>query len=117
MPGIPLDGSATWLQPAVVTDRTDGKLAHLDGLNLSRAWMLEGMLSGLPSGDPRRSALEAAATLHRESGLAAVTGEHYAGGHWLGSFAVYLVTQWGLGARRVAEIPAGRGIPPERPDR
>ena len=42
-----------WLTPAVVTDPTDPKLAHLDGLNLSRAWMLEGIASGLPAGDPR----------------------------------------------------------------
>ena len=44
----------------------------------------------------RPAALLAAAKEHRDSGLAAVTGEHYAGGHWLGSFAVYLVTQRGI---------------------
>ena len=97
LPGIPLAEDAGWLEPAVVTDPTDGKLVHLDGVNLSRAWMLEGILSGLPEGDPRRPALAAAARRHRESGLAAVTGEHYEGGHWLGSFAVYLVTGRGLG--------------------
>lgn len=96
LPRLPRDGSAGWLAPAVVTDPTDGKLAHLDGLNLSRAWMLEGMASGLPSGDRRIAALRAAAAAHRVSGLAAVTGEHYEGGHWLGSFAVYLVTGRGL---------------------
>lgn len=97
LPRLPLDGSADWLPVAVVTDRADGKLAHLDGLNLSRAWMLEGIASGLPPDDPRRSALAAAARAHAESGLAAVTGEHYAGGHWLGSFATYLTTRRGLG--------------------
>ena len=76
----------------VVTDRADGKLAHLDGLNLSRAWMLEGILAGLPDDDPRGAALRAAADSHSKSGLASVTGEHYEGGHWLGSFATYLVT-------------------------
>lgn len=96
LPGIPLDGSADWLRPAVVTDPSDPKLAHLDGLNLSRAWMLEGMAAGLPEGDPRVAALEGAAQAHRDAGLAAVTGEHYEGGHWLGSFAVYLVTGRGL---------------------
>jgi hypothetical protein len=90
--------SATWLRPAVVTDPSDPKLAHLDGLNLSRAWMLEGMASGLPANDSRRAVLLATAQAHREAGLAAVTGEHYEGGHWLGSFAVYLVTQRGLGS-------------------
>ncbi|MEM1178252.1 MAG: DUF2891 domain-containing protein [Acidobacteriota bacterium] len=84
-----------WLEPATASDRTDGKLAHLDGLNLSRAWMLEGIASGLPTADPRIPALMDAARLHRGSGLESVTGEHYAGGHWLGSFATYLVTQRG----------------------
>ena len=96
LPGIPVNGSGTWLPIGVVTDKTDGKLAHLDGLNLSRAWMLEGIASGLPSTDPRRRALMAAAQIHATSGLAAVTGEHYEGGHWLGSFATYLTTRRGI---------------------
>jgi hypothetical protein len=96
LPRLPRDGSSAWLPIGVVTDRTDGKLAHLDGLNLSRAWMLEGIASGLPAGDSRRSALLAAAKTHADSGLAAVTGEHYEGGHWLGSFATYLVTKRGM---------------------
>jgi len=93
LPGIPADGvDAAWLPVAIVSDRSDGKLAHLDGLNLSRAWMLEGIVAGLPDDDPRRSTLRDAAGRHREAGLAAVTGEHYEGGHWLGSFAMYLGT-------------------------
>ena len=97
LPGIPVNGDpAGWLEPAVVSDASDGKLAHLDGLNLSRAWMLEGIAGALPAADPRRSTLRAAAREHREAGLAAVTGEHYEGGHWLGSFATYLVTERGL---------------------
>jgi hypothetical protein len=106
LPSIPDDSAAGaadaekagWLRPAVVTDRADGKLAHLDGLNLSRAWMLEGIMSGLPRNDRRLPALAAAAQAHREAGLASVTGEHYAGGHWLGTFAVYLVTRRGISA-------------------
>jgi hypothetical protein len=93
---LPQIGRGGWLVPAVVTDPTDGKLAHLDGLNLSRAWMLEGIASGLPAGDKRLTAVRAAAAAHRESGLRAVTGEHYEGGHWLGSFAAYLVTGRGI---------------------
>jgi len=96
MPQLPTDGSGTWLQPAVVTDPSDPKLAHLDGLNLSRAWMLEGIAAGLPAGDPRLAALRASASAHREAGLASVTGKHYEGGHWLGSFAVYLTTRRGV---------------------
>lgn len=84
------------LPPAVVTDKSDGKLAHLDGLNLARAWMLEGIASALDSRDPRHAKLVACATAHRAAGLASVTGEHYEGGHWLGSFAVYLVTRRGI---------------------
>ena len=96
LPSLPRTASAAWLAPAVVTDPSDPKLAHLDGLNLSRAWMLEGIAAGLPAKDARLAALRAAATTHREAGLRAVTGEHYEGGHWLGTFAVYLATQRGL---------------------
>jgi hypothetical protein len=101
LPDIPRGSAAdaSWLEPGVVLDATDGKLAHLDGLNLSRAWMLEGIVSALPSNDTRRPALQAAAARHRELGLAAVTGAHYAGGHWLGTFAVYLTSQRGLTTR------------------
>jgi len=98
LPGIPKDGRGDWLKPGMVTDPSDPKLAHLDGLNLSRAWMLEGIAAGLPAADSRLSALRAAAAVHREAGLRNVTGAHYEGGHWLGSFAVYLVTGRGLPA-------------------
>jgi hypothetical protein len=84
------------LKPAVVTDPTDPRIAHLDGLNLSRAWMLEGIASGLPQRHPRRAALLRQARAHADAGLKSVTGEHYEGGHWLGSFAVYLTTQRGI---------------------
>ena len=96
LPEIPSNGSADWLKPAVSMDPSDPKLAHLDGLNLSRAWMLEGIASALPSKDKRLPAIRAAAAAHRAKGLAAVTGAHYEGGHWLGSFAVYLTTQRGI---------------------
>ena len=102
LPAIPTDGSADWLLPVRVSDATDGKLAHLDGLNLSRAWMLEGIASALPPDDPRIPSVLSAAKAHAEIGLAAVTGEHYEGGHWLGSFAIYLVTKRGI---RTTESP------------
>jgi len=92
LPQIPTVSKTDWLPIGVVTDRADGKLAHLDGLNISRAWMLEGIVSGLPEDDPRRAALQLTGDVHRSAGLASVTGEHYEGGHWLGSFATYLVT-------------------------
>lgn len=96
LPQIPKIASAEWLPVAISPDPSDPKLAHLDGLNLSRAWMLEGILSSLPPNDPRRPALAGAAKAHRDAGLAAVTGAHYEGGHWIGSFAVYLTTQRGI---------------------
>jgi Protein of unknown function (DUF2891) len=95
LPGIS-SNAGVWLAPAVVTDRADPKLAHLDGLNLSRSWMLEGIAHGLPQGDRRIPVLLAAAAQHREAALPAVTGEHYEGGHWLGTFAVYLTSAAGL---------------------
>jgi len=105
---LPPGEFATWLtrflpkldfKPAVVTDPTDGRLAHLDGLNLSRAWMLEGIAAALPAADPRIRRFLAIAEEHKQAGLKSVTGEHYAGGHWLGTFAVYLTTKRGLPAR------------------
>jgi hypothetical protein len=104
LPGIPPDAGPEWLPIGRVTDRVDGKLAHIDGLNLSRAWMLEGIAAGLPPGDLRRISLRAAAAAHAAAGLEGVSDEHYSGSHWLGSFATYLVTGRGLpqGARACA---------------
>ena len=96
LPGIPRGYQAAWLPVARVSDRSDGKLAHLDGLNLSRAWMLEGIAATLPDGDSRCPALQSAAAAHRADALPAVSSEHYEGGHWLGSFATYLVTHRGI---------------------
>jgi len=121
LPDLPLDGGDAWLPVGVVTDPTDGKLAHLDGLNLSRAWMLEGIVSGLPEGDLRIPALLDAAATHRAAGLTAVTGDHYEGGHWLGSFATYLVTARGIAGTapvpslRAAAAPSAAPPPAPRP--
>jgi hypothetical protein len=77
-----------------VIDVTDGKLWHLAGLNLSRAWMLEGIASKLPAAQSRQLAPLAAKL--RQAGLESITSDRYEGGHWLGSFAVYLVSARGL---------------------
>lgn len=98
LPGIPEDGSADWLTPGEVRDPSDGKLVHLDGVNLSRAWAMEGIASALPPSEKRIAALRAAAALHREAGIAAVSDTHYEGSHWLGSFATYLTTERGIAA-------------------
>ncbi|MFI5371259.1 MAG: DUF2891 family protein, partial [Candidatus Eisenbacteria bacterium] len=91
---------ARWLTPVESTDRADGKLAHLDGLNLSRAWMLEAVADTLPDEAPVRATLERAARTHRVAGLASLEGDDYAGTHWLGSFAAYLITGRGRPAPR-----------------
>ncbi|MHA6288190.1 DUF2891 domain-containing protein [Maricaulis sp. CAU 1757] len=96
LPDIPHEATADWLEPGIVLDPSDGKLVHLDGLNLSRAWNLDGIADSLPQDDARIPALVAARDAHAEAGLAAVNGESYAGGHWLASFATYLVTRRGL---------------------
>ncbi len=96
LPLIPVDGQGDWLAVGVVLDATDGKLVHLDGVNLSRAWALENIAASLPKGDKRIPALRASARIHTEAGLKSVTGAHYAGGHWLASFATYLITGRGL---------------------
>ncbi len=78
---------ATLFLPASVSDRSDGKIAHLDGLNLSRAWCWREIASALPADDLRRGiALEAAET-HLVAALPHVTGD-YMGEHWLASFAL-----------------------------
>src|ERR1039457_3640403 len=83
---------AVELEPPHVTDVTDGKLYHLAGLNLSRAWMLECIVSKLPASDPRRKPFAALASKLKQAGLESIRSEHYEGGHWLGTFAVYLVS-------------------------
>lgn len=80
----------TLFVPATVSDRSDGKIAHLDGLNLSRAWCLRGIVKALPEGDPLAPALAANAERHLASALSHVAGD-YMGEHWLASFALLAV--------------------------
>ncbi len=96
LPRIPRNGRGDWLEPAIVKDATDGKLVHLDGVNLSRAWALEGIAAALPEGDLRKASLMTAAAIHKDTGIKAVSDEHYAGSHWLASFATYLETKRGI---------------------
>jgi hypothetical protein len=96
LPRLPTDVDASWLPCGEVVDETDGKWVHLHGLNLSRAWNLTAIAAALPSLDPRRPALQAAAVSHCNAGVAATLGaSDYAGDHWLPSFAVYLLTSAG----------------------
>jgi hypothetical protein len=78
---------ATLFQPATVSDRSDGKIAHLDGLNLSRAWCWRSIAGSLERSDPTRSVALQAAEQHLAVGLAHVSGD-YMGEHWLATFAL-----------------------------
>ncbi|MEB3218559.1 MAG: DUF2891 domain-containing protein [Nostocales cyanobacterium 94392] len=96
LPDIPINNSKDWLKPVEVKDSEDYMQSHFYGLNLSRAWMLEGIISGLPDEDTRIKTLQNTANIHRQIGLENAVCEHYAGSHWLGTFAVYLTTSRGL---------------------
>ncbi|WP_237213215.1 DUF2891 domain-containing protein [Falsiroseomonas oryziterrae] len=78
---------AALLEPARVSDRTDGRIAHLDGVNLSRAWCWRVLAAGFAPDDARRGLAEDAAARHVAASLPHVDG-HYMGSHWLASFAV-----------------------------
>ncbi|MFN2516780.1 MAG: DUF2891 domain-containing protein [Pyrinomonadaceae bacterium] len=82
----------TLLKPAIVTDRSDPKLVHLDGLNLSRAWCMRSIAAALPRNDPARKILADSARQHASAALAHVGSGDYAGEHWLASFAVYMLS-------------------------
>lgn len=81
------------LTPAKVTDRTDPKLVHLDGLNLHRAACMYAIARALPESDPARSLLRHAARQHLEATLPAISSGHYEGEHWLATFAVYALSE------------------------
>jgi hypothetical protein len=92
LPGIAGNQPRGLLTPAIVIDRTDPKLVHLDGLNLSRAWCMRSIANALPRNDPARRVLARAAARHAEDGLKHVASGDYVGEHWLASFAVYMLS-------------------------
>jgi hypothetical protein len=87
LPRIAEERPATLFRPAVVSDRTDGKIAHLDGVNLSRAWCWRSLARTWSADDPRRPRAEAAADAHLAASLPHVAGD-YMGEHWLATFAL-----------------------------
>ena len=89
LPGL---GEGTGLSPADVSDRTDPKIAHLDGLNLSRAWNLLTIANKIDD-EQQAARLRAMADKHVDASLPFVTDEFYVGSHWLGSFAIYALTR------------------------
>lgn len=73
-------------EPPVVFDRGDPQVAHLDGLSLSRGWLLQRIAAAVPEGHRLRAPLEAAAERHLAAGLPQAVGGDYVGEHWLASF-------------------------------
>ena len=92
LPQIEAGQPQTLFSPARVSDRSDGKIAHLDGLNLSRAWCWRALGKAIPEDDPRRSMMVAAAEAHLAAALPHVAGD-YMGEHWLASFALLAMTE------------------------
>jgi hypothetical protein len=90
LPGIENGEPRNLFAPVTVSDRTDGKLVHLDGLNLSRAWCMRNIAGVV--GDPVAITLTNSALLHAEAGLAQVASGNYEGEHWLATFAVYMLS-------------------------
>lgn len=87
LPELAARRPATLFTPATVSDRSDGKIAHLDGLNLSRAWCWRAIADTMETGDPRRQIGLDAAKLHLHASLPHVAGD-YMGSHWLATFAM-----------------------------
>jgi hypothetical protein len=91
LPGLAAREPTSLFRPAFVSDIADGQIAHLAGLNLSRAWAFVALASRLPAGDPRVGLLDAAAEEHAAASLPAVTGSDYMAEHWLAAYATLLL--------------------------
>jgi hypothetical protein len=87
LPRLSVQEPVALFRPATVSDRSDGKIAHLDGLNLSRAWCFRSLASALPEDDSARAVMSATAERHLDASLPHVAGD-YMGEHWLATFAV-----------------------------
>jgi hypothetical protein len=92
LPDWTSSGIGRWLAPEEVPDRTDARLVHLDGLNLSRAWCWRRLARSLPIEDERRAMAERAAARHLDASLGQAVGSDYVAEHWLATFAVLALT-------------------------
>jgi hypothetical protein len=92
LPGLAAGQPVSLFTPAIVSDSSDGQIAHLHGLNLSRAWCFRRLAETLPPGDPRVPACTEASNRHAEASLPHVTGDDYMVTHWLAAYAVLLVS-------------------------
>jgi hypothetical protein len=93
LPGIPASEPTSLFTPAIVSDETDGQIAHLHGLNLSRAWAFVRLADALPANDARRGLLREAAERHADASLEAVVGSDFAVEHWLAAYATLLLSE------------------------
>jgi hypothetical protein len=90
LPGLAAGSPASLFTPVVVSDSSDGQIAHLHGLNLSRAWCFRRLAETLPPGDPRIPACTKASRRHAEASLPHVVGDDYMVTHWLAAYAILL---------------------------
>lgn len=92
LPGLAQGRPSTLFAPVSVSDRTDYRIVHLDGLNLSRAWCFRALAAALPAADPRHALAQRAAREHLDAALPHVASGGYGGDHWLATFAVLALT-------------------------
>jgi hypothetical protein len=92
LPGLAGSRPEALFRPATVSDASDGQLAHLHGLNLSRAWAFVALADRLPAGDARIAPMLAAAERHAEASLSQVAGSDYMVEHWLAAYATLLLS-------------------------
>jgi hypothetical protein len=92
LPGIAGGEPASLFTPAVVSDASDGQIAHLHGLNASRAWCWRRIAESLPAGDPRVKRAREAARIHADAALPHVVGDDYMVEHWLACYAVLMLS-------------------------
>jgi DUF2891 family protein len=97
LPGLAAGAPAALFAPAVVSDASDGQIAHLHGLNLSRAWCMRRMARALGPDDARSESLGGAADRHARASLPHVAGSDYMVEHWLAAYAVLLAGEPGCG--------------------
>jgi hypothetical protein len=92
LPGVEWGRPASLFTPVVVSDSSDWQIAHLHGLNASRAWCWRRIAAVLPPGDPRAEQALAAAARHGAAALPHVLGDDYAVEHWLACYAVLMLS-------------------------
>jgi hypothetical protein len=92
LPGLARREPDSLFDPVFVSDSSDGQIAHLHGLNASRAWCWRRIAESLPAGDERTGPALTAARRHADAALPHVTGDHYMVEHWLAAYAVLLLT-------------------------